>query len=73
MDVAYVLANKIDEKHCSTCFGMWIRFRHGEQVGIYRFSPVEPAACPTCNVLDKNIEADPGFIASEERWFEYDI
>lgn len=70
MDIKYVLANKIDEHQCETCLGMWIRFRHGEQVGIYRFSPVEPSACPTCSDVDKKIEDDPGFVVSSERWFE---
>lgn len=70
MDIKYILANKIDEQQCETCFGMWIRFRHGEHVGIYRFSPVEPSACPTCFALDKKIEDDPSFVVSAERWFE---
>lgn len=69
MEIKYILENEIDRQQCPLCLGMWIRFNHYGATGVFRLSPVEPAACPTCSKIDKDIESDSSFVASFERWF----
>ena len=66
----YVLENEIERKQCIECLGMWIKFHHGTQIGVYRLSPVAPCDCSVCDPIDQDIESQS--IVSFERWFNRD-
>ncbi len=70
MNIRYVLQNELERKQCVECFGMWFRFQHGKQIGIYRLSPVEPGDCTICAPIDADIESKS--IVSTERWMSID-
>lgn len=66
MNIEYILNNEIDRKQCRSCFGMWIRFNHEGQLGVYRLSPVDPQSCNVCRPLDDQLESQS--ILTSEQW-----
>jgi len=40
MNIRFILDNEIERRQCTECLGLWFKFKHQEQIGIYRLSPV---------------------------------
>lgn len=70
MNIRFVLDNEIERKQCTECLGLWFKFKHQEQIGIYRLSPVEPGDCSICAPIDIDIESKA--IVTSERWMSID-
>lgn len=70
MDIKFVLEHEISRCQCRYCLSIWFRFDADGKLGVYRLGSVAPVACATCAEIDAKIEADPGFVASAERWFD---
>lgn len=71
MNIKFVLDNEIDRTTCRDCGAVWFRFNAtNAKLGIYRLAFNEPISCYRCFARDQRIEADPGFVASSEQWFD---